>query len=71
MSKEKIYLYVIYDQEFDYDVSLDYILMEIHKKKKMKNNPIHDDEILECNDNFYHITKELKIDLYFIHIDKD
>lgn len=70
ISKVNIHLYTIVDQELGYEVSLDYMLMKIHPKEDIKFNK-HNDEVLQCNHNFYLTAKELDLNPDFVHIDKD
>jgi hypothetical protein len=67
---ENIHLYAICAQELGCGLPLGYMMMEIHKKETKKNNPVNEDEALECNQNFYMATKNLGVYPTFVHIDK-
>ena len=54
--KIMIYFYIIIDNEFEYEISLNFILMKIENKENTYSNKIVK-EILIYNQNFYFKVK--------------
>ena len=70
ISKTAMYFYVIIDNEFKYEIPLNFILMKIENKKNTHSNKIVK-EALTCNRNFYFKAKQLGLKFIFIHTDKN
>ena len=68
--KTAMHLYIIIDNELEYEISLNFMLMKIENKENTHSNKIVK-EILIYNQNFYSKAKQLGLKLIFIHINKN
>ena len=65
-----IYFYIIIDNKFEYEISLNFMLMKIENKENIHSSKIVKKALI-YNRNFYFKAKQLELKFIFIYIDKN